>query len=204
MAMLMTDWRRSAVYSKLNLELSVSRLRKFAILLLFVIAVAPKISSAMAAGSFVQTSCRSGFCVWSSIKDQITISKLENGNLIGASFQVCIEKNGKYPNNYRCQTSKIQTSESVAFCSRLFPSIASKNEKGKWERTRLSISDDGEYGYNREAITNYLRICHGYVRGIVGVPSLDTIGAKFGYKSRYQALGANEHDAVEHILDLPE
>ena len=120
------------------------------------------------------------------------------------SFQVCIEKNGKYPNHYHCQNSKIQTTERVAFCNRLFPSISSKNGNGKWERTRLSISDGGEYGYNREAITNYLRICHGYVRGIVGAPSLDMIGAKFGYKSRYEAMGAKEHDAVEHILDLAE
>jgi hypothetical protein len=61
-----------------------------------------------------------------------------------------------------------------------------------------------EYGYNREEITDYLRLCHSYLRPVTGGPSLDIIGARFGYRSRYDSLGDSEHDDVAELRDLVE
>jgi hypothetical protein len=177
---------------------------KTGMLLLLVTLAGCVMSAAMAAGPFVLTNCQSGECVWSSLGDPISIAKRANGELIGVASRFCVEKKGKYPPNYRCQSSVIMTSDTAAFCSRSSPSIAYKDAKGRWERTRLSISENGQFGYNRQAISDYLRICHGFVRDTRAGPSLDMIGAKYGYKDRYVSLGDKEHDALGEMLDLIE
>lgn len=168
-----------------------------------VLACAGALGPATAAERFVMTACQSGECVWSAAGEPVMITKNERGTLIASTMHFCVERSGSRPKSYQCQTSTVLTTDKAAFCSLSHPSLATK-EKGKWRRTRLSISDDGEYGYNREEITDYLRLCHAYLRPVTGGPSLDIIGARFGYRSRYGSLGDSEHDEVAELRDLVE
>jgi hypothetical protein len=42
--------------------------------------------------------------------------------------------------------------------------VDSDTRASRTDRTKLSISEDGLFGYNTESIIQYLRICHDYVR----------------------------------------
>jgi hypothetical protein len=155
-----------------------------------------------AADRYVQTNCHMNVCNWSALSGKIIIEKNANGTLVGPTAVECetSHPNGRYPKTYSCRDADASRSEYVAFCSSKFPSIAYK-DNSKWLRTKLSISDDGEFGYNIGSITQYLRICHDFVRG---PESLDMIGAKFGYKSRIRDLGDNVQDTVDEIHQLVE
>ncbi len=141
-------------------------------------------------------------CIWSALSSKIIIERNANGTLVGATTAECetSHPNGRYPKTYSCRDADVSRSQYVAFCSSKFPSIAYK-DNNKWLRTKLSISDDGEFGYNIGSITQYLRICHDFVRGS---ESLDMIGANFGYKSRIRYLGDKVQDTVDEILQLAE
>ena len=167
---------------------------------LFLTATAILTATAAGAETFVQTNCHMGGCTWSAITSKIVIEKTGNGTLVGATFDECgTTHRGKYPKTYSCRKSEIRQAQYVAFCSTKNPSIAYK-DGSKWARTKLSISDDGEFGYNIMSITQYLRICHDFTR--TGQESLDMIGAKFGYKSR--DLGDDVQDTMDTIHQLAE
>ena len=156
--------------------------------------------TAAAAQTYVQTNCHMGGCSWSAITGKLVIQKAVNGTLVGATFDECgTTHRGRYPKAYSCRSSEIRQAQYVAFCSIKSPSIAYKDD-AKWTRTKLSISDDGQFGYNITSITQYLRICHDFTR--TGSESLDMIGAKFGYSSRQ--LGDDVQDKVGTIQQLAE
>jgi hypothetical protein len=89
--------------------------------------------------------------------------------------------------------TKTTRQDYVAHCSTRATSIAFKDNKGQWHRTQLSISKDGEFGYNRSSIDLYLRICDDYLRK---EESLDMLAAKFGYRSRMKEIEGNEQDTI--------
>jgi tetratricopeptide (TPR) repeat protein len=152
-------------------------------------------------GTFIKATCQMQDCLWTSLKSRLVIAKSENGVLIGAQLEGCVLKQGRPLRNNRC-TTQVSTSDEAAFCSTRFPSIASKDEKGQWSYLNLSISDMGLYGYNRESISDYLRVCHGYIFGADNSTSLDLIGAKFGYSDRYDQLGDHESGTLNSVRDL--
>jgi hypothetical protein len=152
---------------------------------------------------YLQLNCHMDECFWSAIQSKLIISTNANGSLIGATANECstTHRNGEYPKRYTCRASETSVTQWVAFCSSRFPSIAVKHDD-KWLRTKLSISDDGEFGFNISDITMYLQICHDYVRG---TESLDMIAAKFGYKSRQKQLAdIDVQDTVDEIPKLAE
>jgi hypothetical protein len=152
------------------------------------------------AQDYVQTNCHMGECSWSAMTSKIVIETSPNGSLVGATFDECqTTHRGRYPKRYSCRPSEVQRADCIAFCSTKYPSIAFK-DAAKWTRTKLSISEDGQFGYNISSITQYLRICHDFVR--TGQESLDMVGAKFGYKSR--DLGDDTQDTVDSIHKLAE
>jgi hypothetical protein len=152
---------------------------------------------------YVQLNCHGGECYWSAIQTEIMIRQTAHGTLIGAMTSYCVttHEDSNYPDHHTCRASDEPTSRQyVAFCSRRYPSIAVKNDDDqKWIRTRLSISEDAERGFNLSSIKQYLIVCHDYVRGS---ESLDMIGAKFGYRSRH--LPEEPQDTVNSIDDLVE
>lgn len=156
-----------------------------------------------AAERYVRTSCDANACYWSVMIDKAAIEQNAHGTLVRATAVGCATPYlGKsYPRRYGCREQETSRSQYVAFCSPQFPSIAFKTADDKWQRTKLSISSDGEFRDNGASITQYLRICHGYVRGR---DSLDMIGAKLGYKSRAEALGDAVHDTVDTVSKLVE
>lgn len=157
--------------------------------------------STSAAETFNQTSCRGGECVWSSISEPFLIKKNDNGSLVAVSTRSCVERSNRFPSTYDCRKSEVLKSDTIAFCSTKSPSIATRTGNGEWQRMRLSIASNEEYGYNRQSITDYLKICHGFIRGLGGVPSLDAIGARLGYRSRTFSI---ENDTVKDAIDLIE
>jgi hypothetical protein len=165
-------------------------------------AFAEQTASRVNATHYDLINCQNNYCYWSSIVNKDVLVKNENGTLIAATTNECVttHNNGKYPHRYTCRSSEIEKAQYVAFCSTRFPSFAFKDDENKWQRTRLSISEGNARSVDN-IITNYLRICHHYMRGR---ESLDIIGAKFGYRNRIESLGANTQDTVQSILDMAE
>ena len=119
-----------------------------------------------------------------------------------ATMRTCVVsyRDKDFPEHYACRDLEVSTVEYAAFCSTKAPSVAYKDENGKWLRDRLSVSADGLYGYNTESMKQYLRICHDYT----GDEDLDNVGARFGYRSRISALGDSSQDTVDDISQLVE
>lgn len=151
---------------------------------------------------FVQQNCHMSECSWGALSEKSVVKEVSDGKLVRAMMRECTTSHpdGDYPRHYVCRPQETEMVEYVAFCSTKYPNIAFRHD-GKWQRTKLSISEDGQFGYNVESITQYLRICHDYARGD---ESLDSVGAKFGYKSRISALGDNTQDTVDAISQLAE
>lgn len=151
---------------------------------------------------FLNLTCKMGACTWYRIENRMDIKQSETGRLVGATLAQCEthSKDGAdYPTSYQCKPQEIRPLDYVANCSVVAPSVAFKDNNNKWQRTKLSLSEDAEFGYNRSAIDLYLRICHDYVRGR---ESLDMIGAKFGYSSRAKKIESADQDTVDTIADL--
>jgi len=149
---------------------------------------------------FTHLTCKMSECVWYRLTAKVDIRITDTGRIVGATTEECVTRQeGNYPASYQCQPSKTTRQDYVAHCSTRAPSIAFKDDKGKWQRTQLSISEDGEFGYNRSSIDLYLRICHDYLRK---QESLDMLAAKFGYRSRMKEIEGNEHDTINSIADL--
>jgi hypothetical protein len=143
-------------------------------------------------------------CRWSAMVSKRVIVTNPNGTLIGSIARECTttHRNGRYPRTHACRGSDSKTVEHVVFCSKRYPSIAFRDGTDRtWFRTRLSISKNGLFGYNTSAIILYLRICHDYAWDEESV-SLDTVGARFGY--RHKEHGDRAQDTVSDILKLAE
>lgn len=152
---------------------------------------------------YLELNCRMDSCYYSRLVQVIPIKGVARGELRGAVARECSPSfpEGSYPSSYVCREGEVRQMQYVAHCSTEAPNISYKDDNNKWLRTRLSISDDGEYGFNRSAITMYLVICHNYVRRS---ESLDIIGAKFGYRSRWSSLDDDMQKAFDSVLDLAE
>jgi hypothetical protein len=152
--------------------------------------------------AFVRMNCQMKECAWGALSDKSVVKEVPNGKLVRATMRECstYHPDGEYPEHYACRPQETQVAEYAAFCSTSYPSVAYRQD-GKWQRTKLSISEDGQFGYNIESITQYLRICHDYVRSD---ENLDAVGVRFGYKSRISALGNNVQDAVGDVSQLIE
>jgi hypothetical protein len=146
---------------------------------------------------YLRLSCQMGRCLWSAVDEKFVVKEAANGRLVHASMSEC-ETSHDSSEKYGCKGSEVTHVEYVAFCSIKFPSVALKNGQGKWFRTKLSISEDGVYGYNVASVRQYLRICHDYAGGN---ESFDVIGARFGYGSRYATLGDDAQDTLDSIAN---
>jgi hypothetical protein len=158
--------------------------------------------TAGAADEFQRLTCKMGECVWYRIDNRLDIKLTESGKLVGATTAECTTQTKaeeEYPKTYRCRETDTRQQDYVANCSLAIPAISFKDNQGKWQRTKLSISEDAEFGYNRSSIDLYLRICHDFVRGS---ESLDMLGARYGYRSRAKEIQRSEQDAVAAIADL--
>lgn len=167
-----------------------------------IFSVAVSSSGHAADDSFVNLTCKMGSCTWYRLANRIEIRPTETGRLVGATFEECTtstKSDEDYPKTYQCKPIEVRSQDYVANCSLSAPSVALKTESGEWGRTKLSISEDAEFGYNRSAIATYLRICHDFVRG---QESLDMVGAKFGYRSRAKQIQESDQDTLASIADL--
>lgn len=158
-------------------------------------------SSNASADQFMRAECQMGECIWSALSEKQVVKELPNGKLVEAVLRECdVRYEDDYPEHYTCRDAETSKAQYAAFCSTKFPSIAYKYGN-RWQRTRLSISSDGVFGYNSGLIARYLRICHDKVSG---PKDLDTLVAEFGYESRVEALGDNVQDSVDDVSKLVE
>lgn len=158
-------------------------------------------SSGATADQFMRAECQMGECIWSALSDKKVVKELPNGKLVEALLRECdVRYEDDFPEHYTCRDAETSNAQYAAFCSTKFPSIAYK-DGNRWQRTRLSISSDGVFGYNSGLIARYLRICHDKLRS---PQDLDTVVAEFGYRSRVDALGDNVRDAVDDVAKLAE
>jgi hypothetical protein len=163
----------------------------------------PAIPQKSGAGSeYMRANCQMEECVWSALVAKSVVKEVPDGKLMRATMRTCVVsyRDKDFPEHYACRDSEVSTVEYAAFCSTKAPSVAYKDENGKWLRDRLSVSADGLYGYNTESMKQYLRICHDYT----GDEDLDNVGARFGYRSRISALGDSSQDTVDDISQLVE
>jgi len=149
---------------------------------------------------FTNLTCKMGECVWYRMAAKLDIRATDTGRIVGATTEECVTQHkGDYPASYQCQPLKTTRQDYVAHCSIRTPSIAFRDDKGKWQRTLLSISEDGEFGYNRSSIDLYLLICHDHIRH---AESLDMLAAKFGYRSRAKDIEGRAQDVINSITDI--
>jgi hypothetical protein len=176
------------------------KLRFFVLLLVLFGLALPVKGYAASQQRFTNLTCKGGECVWYRLAVKMDIRTTDTGRIVGATTEQCYTQHkGDYPASYQCQPFETARQDSVAHCSATAPSIAFKEDKGQWRRTQLSISEDGEFGYNRSRIDLYLRICHDHFRK---QESLDVLAAKFGYRSRAKDIEGREQDTINSIADL--
>lgn len=73
----------------------------------------------------------------------VSASSQNGHSFVGVTPEECVTRHeGDYPASYQCQPSKTTRQDYVAHCSTRAPSIAFKDDKGQWQRTQLSISED--------------------------------------------------------------
>jgi hypothetical protein len=148
--------------------------------------------------TYKNDNCHSDYCNWSAILDRTTIWENASGKVILATTAECMteHKGEDYPEHYTCGSPIL--SQQAALCSLRTPTFAFKSGS-QWQRVKLSISSDGEYGYNQMAIRLYLRICHNIERG---TGPLDSIGRRLGYRSRRDAIEEHDQDTIDELMDI--
>jgi hypothetical protein len=168
--------------------------------ILLAVIVAACSPSATAADEYIRLNCRMDYCSWGRVNNAAVALEMPQGRLVRATTDECqtYHKNGRYPRYHTCAAGQTKQIEHYAFCSRTSPNMAVKSD-GKWLRTKLSISADGEAGYNLSAITLYLWICHRHVRR---AENLDMVGRRLGYRSRTDQLKDGAQDEVRSVTDL--
>jgi hypothetical protein len=151
---------------------------------------------------YMRANCQMGECVWSALLDRTLVKQVPDGRLMRATMRICVVsyEDKDIPERYACRASEASTVEYAAFCSTKAPSVAYKDENGKWLRDSLSVSADGLFGYNTESMKQYLRVCHDYV----GDEDLDKVGARFGYRSRQAQLGDDAQGPIDDVSQLVE
>ncbi|MBX3138431.1 hypothetical protein KF707_19545 [Candidatus Obscuribacterales bacterium] len=150
---------------------------------------------------YIVQNCRMDVCQWVAIKNRELVKENGNGKLIWVTDLSCTTNHpgSNYPKRYNCRPTEVAESNFVVFCSARYPAIAYKNsENKKWTRDRLTISQDGVFGYLVSSLTLYLYACHDVVwRG----ENLDLLGARLGYRAPPPDASGGQ-DEVESILDL--